>query len=176
MRHRTSVGSPCRSTTDGVAHSWEESQMAGRNGMITEQAPGATTSQPFLAPLIGLGIYLVAVVLGLARDVGAEPEQGLADWVLTLVIALAGVVAATWATARAHSRGAAAVSSLVLGVLAVLTIVVFWAGFPCVLGVTAVALGRQARAAGGSGGGAATAGILLGVIATVTGAIVMVVG
>jgi hypothetical protein len=64
---------------------------------------------------------------------------------------------------------------LVLGVVALLTIVAFWAGFPCVFGASAIALGMQARQRTGAQG-VAVAGILLGSLALVAGAITMVVG
>ena len=103
-----------------------------------------------MAPVAGLIVYLGAVVLNLAADTGEPSEQGLTDWVVTLAIAAAGVGVAIWAARRAITRGANSMArtSLILGVVAVLSMVVFWAGLPCVFGATALALGWAARPTG----------------------------
>ena len=149
--------------------------MSSIDSTVTGQPARTDGGQPFLAPVIGLGIYLAAVVLGLILGRGGEGDQGFAEWVVTLVIALAGVAVASWAVGRADRRGSAGRTALILGVVAVLTIVVFWAGFPCVFGASAIALGMRARRQEGSPG-VATAGILLGVLALAAGAFVMVIG
>jgi hypothetical protein len=121
----------------------------------------------------GVALYLGAVVLNLATSAGEPAEQTLTDWVVTLAIAGAGVGVAVWAARRATVRGAGSMArtSLVLGVLAVLAMVVFWAGLPCVFGATALALGWTARP-----GAPAVVGMLLGALALVSGAVTMVVG
>lgn len=123
------------------------------------------------APAVGFGVYLIAVVLGLALDAGKPAQQGFTEWAVTLVIALAAVALATWLAAWAQRRGSQARTALGLGVVAILSIVVFWAGLPCVFGGTAVSMGRVAGSRG-----AALVGIVLGALGLVAGAYVMVVG
>jgi len=146
----------------------------------TVTAPATTKVggiHPAAAPAIGFGIYLIAVVLGLALDASAdtEAEQNFTDWAFTILIALVGLGVAWWASARAASRGTMARTSLILGVVAVVTIVGFWTGFPCVFGAAAIALGLGARQHPGAQG-PAVAGILLGALALAFGAFIMVVG
>lgn len=128
---------------------------------------------PVLAPVAGVALYLGAVVLNLATSAGEPAEQTLTDWVVTLAIAGAAVGVAVLASRRATVRGAGSMArtSLILGVLAVLSMVVFWAGVPCVFGATALALGWAARP-----GTSAVVGMLLGALALVSGAVTMVVG
>ena len=67
-------------------------------------------------------------------------------------------------------------TSLILGVVAVVTMVAFWAGLPCVFGATAVALGWASRPTGGRPSTPGIVGMLLGTLALVFGAVTMVVG
>ena len=133
---------------------------------------------PVVAPAAGLILYLGAVVLNLAADAGQPSEQNLTDWVVSLAIAGVGVGLAIGASSWAITRGADAMgrTSLILGVVAVVTMVAFWAGLPCVFGATALALGWAARPAGGRPSTPGIVGMLLGTLALVAGAITMVVG
>ncbi len=133
---------------------------------------------PVIAPAAGLILYLGAVVLNLAASTGEPSEQNLTDWVVTLAIAVFGVGIAIWASRRATTRGADSMgrTSLILGVFAVVTMVAFWAGLPCVFGATALALGWAARPTGGRPSTPGIVGMLLGTLALVAGAITMVVG
>ncbi len=137
-----------------------------------------TTMKPVLAPAAGLALYLGAVVLNLAADAGGPDEQNLTDWVVTLAIAGVAVGIATWASRRAITGGTGkmARTSLILGVVAVLTMVVFWAGLPCVFGAAALALGWAARRIGERPSAPAIVGMLLGTLALFSGAVTMVVG
>jgi hypothetical protein len=137
-----------------------------------------TSMNPVMAPTAGLILYLGAVVLNLAADAGKPSEQNLTDWVVSLAIAGVGVGIAIWASRRAITRGngSMARTSLILGVVAVLTMVAFWAGLPCVFGATALGLGWAARPTGGRPSTPGIVGMLLGALALVSGAITMVVG
>jgi hypothetical protein len=137
-----------------------------------------TSMNPVMAPTAGLILYLGAVVLNLAADTGEPAEQNLTDWVVTLAIAGVGVAIAIWASRRAITRGAESMArtALVLGVFAVLTMVAFWAGLPCVFGATALGLGWAARPTGGRPSTPGIVGMLLGALALISGAITMVVG
>ena len=133
---------------------------------------------PVMAPAAGLIVYLGTVVLNLAADAGEPAEQDLNDWVVTLAMSAVGVGIAIWASQRAITRGAESMArtALILGVVAVLTIVVFWAGLPCVFGATALGLGWAARPTGGRPSTPGIVGVLLGTLALVFGAVTMVVG
>jgi hypothetical protein len=137
-----------------------------------------TNMNPVMAPAAGLIVYLGAVVLTLVTDAGEPAEQDLNDWVVTLAMAAVGVGIAIWASRWAITRGAESMArtALVLGVFAVLTMVAFWAGLPCVLGATAVALGWTARPTAGRPSTPGIVGMLLGTLALISGAITMVVG
>jgi hypothetical protein len=69
-------------------------------------------------------------------------------------------------------------AGLVTGVLAVLTIAVFWTGFPIALGAGAVALGLagRERAAAEGRGGLATAAVALGGVAAIGGFAILLTG
>ena len=133
---------------------------------------------PVMAPVLGLVVYLGSVVIALAADAGKPSKQDLSDWVFTLAIAGVATGVAIAFSHRALTRGAGSMArtSLLLGVVAVLTIVVFYFGFPCVFGATAVGLGWASRPAGGRPSAAAITGMLLGALALISGAITMVVG
>ena len=137
-----------------------------------------TSMNPVMAPAAGLILYLGAVVLNLAADAGEPAEQNLTDWVVSLAIAGVGVGIAIWASRRAITRGAGSMArtSLILGVAAVLTMVAFWAGLPCVFGATALGLGWAARPTGGRPSTPGIVGMLLGALALISGAVTMVVG
>ena len=133
--------------------------------------PATILRGPAAAPAVGFCVYLIAVVPGLASDAGEPGSQGFKEWAVSLVIALVGVALATWLSAWAQRRGSQARTALVVGILAILTMVAFWAGLPCVFGATAVAMGRAAGSRG-----AALVGIVLGVLGLVAGAFTMVTG
>jgi heme/copper-type cytochrome/quinol oxidase subunit 3 len=131
----------------------------------------AVLSGPAAAPIVGFTVYLVAVILNLASDAAKPAEQGFTEWAVTLALPLAGLAFATWVAARAQRRGSQAQTALAMGIAGILTMVVFWAGFPCVFGATALSMGRAAGSRG-----AALAGVLLGTLALVAGAWTMVTG
>lgn len=133
---------------------------------------------PAMAPAAGLILYLGAGVLNLAASAGEPSEQNLTDWVVTLAIAVVGVGIAIWAShwASTHGPDSMARTSLILGVVAVVTMVAFWAGLPCVFGATALGLGWAARPTGGRPSTPGIVGMLLGALALVAGTITMMVG
>jgi hypothetical protein len=133
---------------------------------------------PATAPGAGLVVYLGAVVLNLAASTGEPSEQNLTDWVVTMAIAGVGVGVAIWASRQAMSRGADSMArtSLILGVIAVVAILAFWTGLPCVLGATALGLGWAAPPSGGRPSTPRIVGMLLGSLALVFGAVTMAVG
>ena len=120
-------------------------------------------------------LLFASMAFGYWLNVGDEDKQVVA-W---LVVCTVGSLIAAYLLLRfvpdtesEMDGNAPARRSLVLGVVAVLTFVVFWTGLPIVLGVPAVVLGAEgrARSATQDGGAEATAGLLfgaLGILATV---------
>jgi hypothetical protein len=66
-------------------------------------------------------------------------------------------------------------TALILGILAVLTVLVFWTGLPFALGAGAAALGLSLRESP-SGAGRATAAVVLGALAVVASFVVLLIG
>jgi hypothetical protein len=85
---------------------------------------------------------------------------------------------ALWLVPRERAAGRASRSALILGIVALVTVVVFWTGLPFPLGAGAIALGLSAReaAAPAAGRGQATAGVALGALAVVASFVVLLVG
>jgi uncharacterized membrane protein len=127
---------------------------------------------PFAA--VGVGLAALATAIGTFFDVtGNDPgnnDNSAIEYLITLgiiVVAAALVFGLVVRTASVRSAGA---RSLVLGILGVLSIVVFWAGLPCVLAAGAASCGLAARSANGQISGVGKAGIAL---AAVTGVAAM---
>ena len=133
---------------------------------------------PAMPPVMGLAVYAGAVAIALLRESDQPAEQGPKDWAITFVIAAVAASIAFAVCRRAVDRGPQSMSrtALVLGVVAVVTIVVFWAGLPCVFGATAVGLGMSSRPAGGRPGTPGIVGIMLGGLALIGGALILLSG
>ena|ERR671936_118538 len=89
---------------------------------------------------------------------------------------MAGIV--LWLLPRERATTRAPRTALILGVLAVLTGLVFWTGLPFPIGAGAIALGaslREARAPA-DGRGKATTAVALGTFAVVASFVVLLVG
>jgi hypothetical protein len=147
------------------------------------------------------------IVIGLAfaflLDVGDnDDDSDVAGFVIVAAVAIAiAAFLALWLAPREEAQAGAhrpARTSLILGVLAFLTLIGFWTGLPFALGVPALYLGAvgQARAREGLrpapraegadspaetpseriGGGEALAGSVLGVAAVVLGLLLCIIG
>jgi hypothetical protein len=149
------------------------------------------------------------IVIGLAfaylLDVGGNDDGGadVAGFVIVTVVAIAiSAFLELWLIPREEDQAGAhrpARTSLILGILAFVTLVGFWTGLPFVLGVPALYLGAlgQARAREGRsapapgkpdevsaaeapservGGGEALAGTVLGAVALVLGLLLCIIG
>lgn len=149
--------------------------------------------------VIGLAFAYLLDVAGNDDDGGAE----VAGFVIVTVVAIAiSAFLVLWLVPREEDQAGAhrpARTSLILGILAVLTLFGFWTGLPFVLGVPALYLGAvgQARAREGQGapapnepdegsaaetpservgGGEALAGTVLGAVALVLGLLLCITG
>jgi len=148
------------------------------------------------------------IVIGLAfaylLDVGDNDDGAdVAGFVIVAVVAIAiSAFLTLWLVPREEDQAGAhrpARTSLILGILAFLTLIGFWTGLPFALGVPALYLGAvgQARAREGlrpasagaegvdssaetpserTGGGEALAGTVLGVVAVELGLLLCIIG
>jgi hypothetical protein len=149
------------------------------------------------------------IVIGLAfaylLDVGGNDDEGadvLGFFIVAVVAIAISAFLVLWLVPREEDQAGAhrpARTSLILGILAFLTLVGFWTGLPFVLGVPALYLGAvgQARAREGLGaaasgepdavdaaeapservgGGEALAGTVLGAAALVLGLLLCIIG
>jgi hypothetical protein len=146
------------------------------------------------AALIVIGLLFAYLDLG-----GNDDDSDVAGFVIVTLVAIAiSAFLVLWLVPHEEAQAGAhrpARTSLILGILAFLTLIGFWTGLPFALGVPALYLGAvgQARArevlrpAAGevtpaetpserSGGGEALAGAVLGVVAVVLGLLLCVTG
>src|SRR3954453_6247075 len=133
-----------------------------------------------------LGVSAAVLVISLACGywllVGNNDDKEYAGWIIvsfvgTLILA-ALMLRFVPATEAEGDGNAPARRALVLGVIALVTIVVFWTGLPIVLGVPALVLAAEgrARAATYGRGGEATAGALLGGLAALAAIVLLIAG
>lgn len=129
-------------------------------------SPAGPSTTPLLAAL-GAGTAAVLTAIGtFVADVseGAEPHT-MSDWLTVLAIIAVATVVVFGLVVRTAAQGDAARRSLVLGVVAILSVVVFWAGLTPVLAAAAVACALQARGRTGRFPTAAAAGTGLAALA-----------
>jgi hypothetical protein len=133
---------------------------------------------PALPPVTGLAVYVGAAAIALLRESDQPAEHGPREWAISLMIAAIAAGIAFAVSRRAVERGPESMSrtALILGVVAAVTMVVFWAGLPCVFGATAVGLGISSRSAGGRPGTSGIVGIVLGGLALIGGALILLSG
>jgi hypothetical protein len=151
-------------------------------------------------------LIVIGLVFAYLLDVGGNDDDGGADvagFVIVTVVAVAiSAFLVLWLVPREEDQAGAhrpARTSLILGILALLTLFGFWTGLPFALGVPALYLGavgqarareeRSAAAPGESdevsaaetpseraGGGEALAGTVLGAVALVLGLLLCITG
>jgi hypothetical protein len=108
---------------------------------------------------------LTAVLLAVANFTGSTENGGGVEYAVTLGFSLA-VAAALFGLAIPRVERPAR-AGLIAGVLAVLSVAVFWSGLPYVLGPAAIVLGLLGRARAERAAGAVA--IALGALATLGG-------
>lgn len=115
--------------------------------------------------------FVIAAALAAWGTWGGDEDHSTGDYLIVLaVIAVSaaivyGLVLPRWGTPR---------TGIILGVLAVLSIVVFWSGLPVVLGIAAIVIGLSYRGSK-EGSGAATAALVLGALALVGSVVVYII-
>ena len=125
-------------------------------------------------------ILIISTACGYWLVAGGSNEY--LGWVIVSVvgtlIAAALLLRFVPATEADTDGNAPARRSLVLGVIALVTIAVFWTGLPIVVGIPALVLGAEGRARAGTygHGGEATAGALLGAVAALAAAVILITG
>lgn len=131
---------------------------------------------PLLAALAVAVACLLAAVGTFTDPTGNSPEADhtVGDYLVVVGIVLVAAAVVFGLVVRTADRGNAARRAVVLGVLAVLSLAVFWAGLPPVLAIGAIACALAARDSDGRFSGGATAGLALGGLALV-GAVVLAV-
>jgi hypothetical protein len=136
--------------------------------MTTEQEAVSSTSRRDLAVAVG-GLVLAAIII-LLGNTNLEPGEngGTGPAIVTGVICLV-LAAALFGLVVPRARNTDR-TALILGVVALLTLVVFWSGVTPVLAAAAVAVARRAPAPGR----AAVAGQILGALGTVVALVVTI--
>jgi hypothetical protein len=143
---------------------------------------------PVVTAAFGFVVYALSVIGGAVFDVNMDSRlqpthshtiwQSATDMAPEFAIGLVGVAIAVWAGRRAW-RGQPsrlARTALILAVVAAVTILAFWAGWPNVFGAVSVGLALESRRRVGSLGAAAGTALALGSAAFVAGAVICVLG
>ena len=97
---------------------------------------------------MGAGLLLAAVAIIIANTNVGEGENGGTGAMIGTLIFIAVVTALIYFLLL--PRASSATVGIVIGVLAVITVIAYWSGLPFVLGATAFFMGRRARAAPGT--------------------------
>jgi len=140
------------------------------------------------APLVGYVTFVMAMFSGeyfginLDSDrpgghdhtIGEAFTESLGEYGLGLV----GLAFTVMVTARAWRGGPEwlARTSLILGILAALTVIAFWSGWPLVFGAAAAALAVEAHRRVGSLGPSGWVGLVIGALAFLAATIICVTG
>jgi hypothetical protein len=109
-------------------------------------------------------------------------DKEVVGWIIVSIaaslIAAALLLRFVPATEAESDGNAPARRALVLGVLALITVAVFWTALPIALGVPALVLGAEGRARSATlgQGGEATAGALLGGVAALAAVVILIAG
>jgi hypothetical protein len=150
--------------------------------------------------LVGAAALIVIGLLFAYLDIGGDEDSEVAGFVIVTLVAIAiSAFLVLWLVPHEEDQAGAhrpSRTSLILGILAFLTLIGFWTGLPFALGVPAVYLGAvgQARAREGfrpatsgavtpaetpserTGGVEALAGTVLGIAAVVLGLLLCIIG
>jgi hypothetical protein len=127
-------------------------------------------------------INTIALAFGYWILVDEGDDKEYLAWVIVSIagaLILAALLLRFVPATEAETDGnAPARRALVLGVVALVTCVVFWTGLPIVIGVPAMVLGAEGRARAGTygHGGEATAGAVLGGFAALATIVLLITG
>jgi hypothetical protein len=141
------------------------------------EATTTASRNPLLAA-IGVVTSLIATAIGTFWDISGNDT---ADHTFTEYLWTVGTTAVCAAivfglVVRTAAQGNASRRAAILGVFAVLSIAVFWAGFPLVLAAGALACALADRDRVGSFGVGSKVGLALGALAAAVAAVLAVIG
>jgi hypothetical protein len=146
------------------------------------------SSSPVAGPAVerrDRGIAAVgALLLAIGMSVGwlSDGDTSTGDVIGLIVVVLVDLAIIAWLVLWLLPRERAAPpartqrTALILGVVALITCVVFWTGLPIAVGVGALALGLSLREASPEGRGKAMVAIVLGAFAVVASFVALLVG
>jgi hypothetical protein len=147
-----------------------------------------TGLSPAVTAAFGFAVYALAAISGEVFAVNMDSHlehthshtiwESVSGWADEFAIALVGVAIAVWAGRRARQGQLSrlAWTALALGVVAVVTYVVFWAGWSNVFGAVAVGLALEYRRRIGSLNAATGIALGLGALAFVAATVTCMIG
>ena len=141
-----------------------------------------TTTGASRAPLLAaLGLAASAVLTAIGTFLGEntsgdESRDDVSTWLTCVGIAAVAAALVFGLVVRTAAHGHAGRRALITGILAVLSVAVFWAGLPMVLAAGALACALVDRDEQGSLGGAAGVGVALGGVAAAAAVVLAFVG
>ena len=138
-----------------------------------------TASRTPLLATIGIGTSAVLTAIGTflgPNDTGDATRDDPSTWLICVGIAVVTALVVFGLVVRTAPSGNAPRRALVLGVVAVLSVAVFWAGLPAVVAAGAVACALLDRDRLGSFDAMSKAGLVLAGLATAAAAVLAFVG
>lgn len=129
----------------------------------TEDRTTSTSRTPLLAA-IGIGSSTVLTAVGTfvgENDTGDATRDDLSTWLMTVGIAAVAALVVFGLVVRSAPRGNAGRRTLALGIVALLSVAVFWAGFTTVISAAALACALVDRDVRGTFGTPAKVGLVL---------------
>ena len=139
-------------------------------------------SRPLTAAVLGAAVFAAAMTAGEVFDLNSDqPGSGSpsgGELAAYAGMVLAAVALATWLGTRARSATPDRLARYALGLAlgSALTFVVFWSGWPLVLGAVAVVTAAEHRRRVGGWGAMTGIAAGLGAVALVASAVVCVIG
>jgi hypothetical protein len=143
----------------------------------TRTTVDSSTNRLPVAAFAGITVAVVLTAIGTFHD--ASEDDKWRRMIITVGLILVTAAIAFWAVRRVLGRDADRVAraSLVMGILAFLSLIVFWAGPPAVLASASAVLALAARdRRGGSLGRGPAAALVLSAITVVLAAVAAVIG
>jgi hypothetical protein len=131
-------------------------------GSMSETRPSSTTAARDAALPLGVGLVIAAIAIIMGNTNIEEGENGGTGAMIGTLAFIAVVTALIYFLLLPRVNSATV--GVVVGVIALITVVAYWSGLPFVLGATAFVLGRRAAP-----GTPAIAAQVLGALAVVAG-------
>lgn len=151
--------------------------MTSTSDTASATADRAPSRTPLLAAL-ALGVAVVLNAVGTFWDVtgNSSKDHGWGDFLFVVGFSAVATAVVFGLVVRTAASGNAGRRALVLGVLAALSFVVFWAGITAPLAIGAIGCGLLVRDRTGRLAGQAAAGTVLGGLALAAVAVLALIG